>query len=879
MLLYGKKGTYSLSDQPMKSGGEGAIYTIENQSGMLAKIYFADRLSNELEKKLTLMMDNPPDASVLTQVAWPVDVLRDGSGLFVGFVMPKLSIDTDLKDIYVYPPKKTLGLTTSHKLIVALNICAVIHSIHRAGYVFGDFNPMNIGVNSQTGKVAFLDTDSYHITDRSSGVTYRCGVCLDGYVAPELIQRCKGTDYLHAPLPTFTQETDRFALAIHIFKLLMNGFTPFNGIKETDNLSTASPGMGNRAIEQDNYCFKPGNKPLSVATPDLSAFPPNIQVLFQRAFIDGKSDPKKRPSAEEWFNALLEYRKNLIQCSKDSSHYYYINDRTCPYCDAAERYAHQFATSSTPTQFSFVTPPTNYVPTQASSNSVAGKPSATAVTGKNTNSYVGAHTYNVSTAKKSTSQQKKARVSPLLIVVCIAVAWFIIHAISRGSSGSDSSDSQSSSTYTSVSTTTESPYVQDVYLVNYDYLSADKGIQVSTSGGTTNTGDSYSNRLYNEKVYSAVTYNLNGQYDYFKAVWALTSNGKDTEEKNSFDIYTDGVLAYSSPVLEAGSLPVEVNVSLNGCNLLTIMFKEGVGAAALMNPLLYNENEKLKPTTFYNPSSLPCWLTDLDYLTKDNSVEVYSTSSESTNTGDAIAHGLGSLYDNQSIEYYLRGEYKRISGIWALLESGRNYEEQQQFEIYADDVLVYTSPTISAGSLPISFDVDINYCQKLRIVFISAVHDSIFIPTALIGNVRLYPGDEGIAVREDAAKDVLSNVQEVYLTDLGDLSATHYAYIKKNTHSIYSLYDDHSIEFFLDSKYTYFTGRFGMLEECTRSQFFEVYADETLVYTSPAISTGSEDVPFSIDVSGVSILRIHFIQANHDTAFSPASAIMDAKIG
>lgn len=36
--------------------------------------------------------------------------------------------------------------------------------------------------------------------------------------------------YEKTPLDTFTKETDYFALAIHIFKLLNNGFTPFNGI-------------------------------------------------------------------------------------------------------------------------------------------------------------------------------------------------------------------------------------------------------------------------------------------------------------------------------------------------------------------------------------------------------------------------------------------------------------------------------------------------------------------------------------------------------------------------------------------------------------------------------------------------------------------------
>ena len=63
-----------------------------------------------------------------------------------------------------------------------------------------------------------------------TGGTYRCNVCAPGYAAPELLQKCSDyvaqkpsaskNAYAETPLPTFTQETDNFALAIHVFKLL-----------------------------------------------------------------------------------------------------------------------------------------------------------------------------------------------------------------------------------------------------------------------------------------------------------------------------------------------------------------------------------------------------------------------------------------------------------------------------------------------------------------------------------------------------------------------------------------------------------------------------------------------------------------------------------
>ena len=347
-MVYGlTKRQYQLETKPFSSGGEGDVYGIVGLKDKVIKVYHPDRISTELEEKLKVMVRRPPNSRVLSQVAWPLDLVYDSRGFFCGFVMPRLSINAELNDIYGYPPRT--NITYQQKLIIAQNICAVISEIHNAGYVFGDFNPNNIGINTATGRVAFLDTDSYHITDGNK--TYRCKVCLDGYVAPELIKKCEKypTDaYANAPLPTFTKETDNFALAIHIFKLLMNGYTPFNGIKETQRASTASPGVGNQAIKRDQYCFKPGNKPMSAAVPPIDVLPTEVADLFTRAFMDGRIDPKLRPSAYEWYKALESYEQSLVKCKKNSTHMYRRGLKRCPWCDADEAYKIAIAPTQRP---------------------------------------------------------------------------------------------------------------------------------------------------------------------------------------------------------------------------------------------------------------------------------------------------------------------------------------------------------------------------------------------------------------------------------------------------------------------------------------------------------------------------------------------------
>ncbi|MDR0304925.1 MAG: tetratricopeptide repeat protein [Chitinispirillales bacterium] len=353
MTHKGISGTnYSLQSTSFKSGGEGSIYHVGDANGSkkVAKIYHDEALTPELEDKLKYMVNNPPDPSVLNQVAWPLDILYDTESKFCGFVMPELSINAELSDVYKYLSSVYQSLSINNKIIIAENICAVISAVHNAGYVFGDFNPQNIGVDKNSGKVAFLDTDSYHVFDTVKNKHYRCKVCADGYVAPELLEACadhaaaypQDGKKLYEKIPlkkSFTEQTDNFALAIHIFKLLMNGYTPFGGIIETERLSQASPSQGNTAVRRNEYSFRPGYKPMSAAVPPLDIFPQEIANLFQRAFlVTGSINPLQRPTSIEWHQALSRYENTLIDCPVNKLHQYDRKNKTCPYCEADMKY-------------------------------------------------------------------------------------------------------------------------------------------------------------------------------------------------------------------------------------------------------------------------------------------------------------------------------------------------------------------------------------------------------------------------------------------------------------------------------------------------------------------------------------------------------------
>jgi len=342
----------------INDGGEGYIYEVPGSPHLLVKEFKeADSsgspiVTEELVKKLKYMCDNPPEALVARgEVAWPSELIYDEAGKLKGFYMPRLDFHEHINRAYsyVHPLHDEEGYklvpSINSKISIAINLCSAINELHRKGYVVGDLNHHNIGVNYNTGKICIMDCDSFHITD-NFGIIYRTNVIMAGYLAPEIIDHCKVERAVGRPhtldvvrLPTFTKESDLFCLAVHIFKLLMNGVDPFRGIKSDAIGSTASPFLGNEAIERDSYVFKPGNKPSALFCPPAESLPPEILSLFNRVFIDGRFNPGYRPGIENWYHVLSNVLHNhLTQCFSNPKHQYYYGLKKCPYCEADIRY-------------------------------------------------------------------------------------------------------------------------------------------------------------------------------------------------------------------------------------------------------------------------------------------------------------------------------------------------------------------------------------------------------------------------------------------------------------------------------------------------------------------------------------------------------------
>ena len=329
---HGNKGLYHEANR-LGSGGEGTVYSISGNPNSVLKIYHPAKLTSELRRKVELMLSirSRFDNRVLSSLAWPTDIVNDDKGNFAGLVMPKV-VGDPINECY---RANDFSVNYEQRICIAKNLCVAVDAVHSAKQTIGDFNPNNIIVNKKTGAVTLVDTDSFHLKN-DRGVLFPCTVGLGTYVAPELQGMNLGASYLK----TYTQETDRFSLAIHIFCLLMNGAHPFASRQSPINTRS---GKSSVVLPPTESLIKNGQSPHFSRKrsgtlpppycPDIKMLPSNIRGLFERAFDSGHQNPAMRPSAEEWYDELSVVQRKTRKCLKDNTHIYPDHVKKCPWCE------------------------------------------------------------------------------------------------------------------------------------------------------------------------------------------------------------------------------------------------------------------------------------------------------------------------------------------------------------------------------------------------------------------------------------------------------------------------------------------------------------------------------------------------------------------
>ncbi|MGL4511959.1 MAG: protein kinase domain-containing protein [Lacipirellulaceae bacterium] len=328
LLLRGTPLT--LPPNPWRVGGEGSVYAKGKAAIKLYHQYDRDR-----EARLRHLVHNRPhDVSsdfVEEGIAWPIDAVIDERGRVVGSVTKRIEPSSPLEALF-HPAGRRKAfprLTYADLPRIAANVAEVVHQTHARGIVLGDLSPSNLLVNPRGG-VTVIDFESARIITPTG--EFPCQVMTPEYLAPELGRLA---DFTAVPRET---RHDAFSLAVILYQILTGGHHPFDGVCVVPP-GEFPPDVAGRIVE-NAWAFTAATHQAFVvqpptASPPLEALGPTVARLFRQAFDEGFVDPKQRPDADRWAEALRVYEDELEQCAVNARHQFHSSNRNCPWCELA----------------------------------------------------------------------------------------------------------------------------------------------------------------------------------------------------------------------------------------------------------------------------------------------------------------------------------------------------------------------------------------------------------------------------------------------------------------------------------------------------------------------------------------------------------------
>ncbi|HWQ64106.1 MAG TPA: hypothetical protein VN429_06785 [Methanospirillum sp.] len=280
-----------------KAGGEGEIYFLAEDETKCAKIFHPHRRTQEIEEKIRAMIATPPDNELLQFLTWPLAPLFDlpGGGKIIGYIMRRIPDEYRSVHLWYDEPQEKEKRNLQNRIVASLQLARLVAGVHKAGHVIGDLRENNLLINKR-GDLVLIDTDSFQIRDKNSRRTFWSRVGTGEYLPPEHLDGSfaeSGCDRLYG---------DHFALAVLIFRFMMDGVHPFQAkgpLVRDAPATTDKILLGYFAFESRITGISPPDY-----APPYSSLPSSFQTLFRETFVSGLRDPHKRPGAAHWETML-----------------------------------------------------------------------------------------------------------------------------------------------------------------------------------------------------------------------------------------------------------------------------------------------------------------------------------------------------------------------------------------------------------------------------------------------------------------------------------------------------------------------------------------------------------------------------------------------
>lgn len=323
------------------SGATGDVYHLKGHGRGQSCIKLHKQPDSHMANKLRAMAQRPP-AGVLHQhagkdyvrFAWPTQLVEDGRGQTIGFVMPLMDFQHTRSMVTYTERRESQRFLTRdqrslpRRLAVCANLCALMTDLHSQGHAFVDFKDQNVRVYPENDLVGLIDTDGFRIQGGSS--RYFPGQhTTPTFNSPESVK---------GPKSTLGEYHDRFVLGILLFRVLNIGVHPFQGVPKHAAQATGSAFDIDQHIEHQLYPY--GAHGCNNLAPTLGSlhdfWDSRTLSMFERTFT--ARDPSQRVSANDWLEHFrqLQANKRFARCPNhpnDIEHVHFAGNR-CPICTA-----------------------------------------------------------------------------------------------------------------------------------------------------------------------------------------------------------------------------------------------------------------------------------------------------------------------------------------------------------------------------------------------------------------------------------------------------------------------------------------------------------------------------------------------------------------
>ncbi|HWQ65810.1 MAG TPA: hypothetical protein VN372_02950 [Methanospirillum sp.] len=296
LITYDQNGRAYTLVSSGHSGGEGEIFHLINDSARCAKIFHPHRLTPEIGEKLKAMVRCPLPRDVKNRLTWPETLLSDlpRGERIIGYLMPRIPDSYSPAHMwYDQPTGETRCLAETIAMAAALS--SIVAAVHKAGHCIGDLRENNLLVHPD-GHLILIDTDSFQIRDIITGRVFQSHVGTGEYLPPEHLDG----SFVNPGIDR--QYGDRFALAVLVFRFLMQGAHPY---QSKGPLVEDAPATTDKIL-RGYFAYESrisGVSPPGYAPP-YSSVPAPIRELFHEVFVVGHKKPKARPDPSRWKSVL-----------------------------------------------------------------------------------------------------------------------------------------------------------------------------------------------------------------------------------------------------------------------------------------------------------------------------------------------------------------------------------------------------------------------------------------------------------------------------------------------------------------------------------------------------------------------------------------------